>query len=475
MRPTRYYQQDKGVHPSDDPPLTVPILVLTLSYTLDDLTSYNNRDPIVVAAPILRAVAGGPRTQCGASVMLGEEQMNEHAEVAVIGAGPHGLAAAANLAAAGIETRVFGEPMGFWERHMPVGMLLKSSWRSSHISDPDSAFTLDRFEDAEGQPVDRPIRVEDFVRYGRWFGDQINATLDPRFIREVRQVGSAFSLRLEDGEEFTANRVVVAAGVSPFAWRPRQFVGLPQELVSHTFDWPSLGDVPGRHITVIGAGQSALESAALLHEHGAEVELLVRAPGVNCIPSHQTPNTPVGRFVDAALYPPSEVGPRGYNWVAALPDVFSVLPPKAKRTVSKRCLEPWGAHWLPERMNGVSITSGCAVEAVTRENGGLKLSLSSGGTRTTDHVLLGTGYQVDVLRYPFLSESVKRSLHISNGHPILTRGLESSVAGLHFVGAPAAVSYGPVMRFVVGSWYSAPAVAAYISRGRIRRRRRAFK
>jgi hypothetical protein len=42
---------------------------------------------------------------------------------------------------------------------------------------------------------------------------------------------------------------------------------------------------------------------------------------------------------------------------------------------------------------------------------------------------------------------------------VLGPGLESSVPGLHFMGAPAARSFGPIMRFVVGTWYSAPALA----------------
>jgi cation diffusion facilitator CzcD-associated flavoprotein CzcO len=43
-------------------------------------------------------------------------------DVAVIGAGPYGLAAAAHLRAANVSTHVFGEPMGFWRRNMPKGM-----------------------------------------------------------------------------------------------------------------------------------------------------------------------------------------------------------------------------------------------------------------------------------------------------------------------------------------------------------------
>ena len=58
-------------------------------------------------------------------------------QVAIIGAGPYGLALAAHLRGRGVEPAVFGRPMSFWEEHMPKGMLLRSPWRASHISDPD--------------------------------------------------------------------------------------------------------------------------------------------------------------------------------------------------------------------------------------------------------------------------------------------------------------------------------------------------
>jgi cation diffusion facilitator CzcD-associated flavoprotein CzcO len=59
--------------------------------------------------------------------------------VVIIGAGPYGLAAAAHLRAAGVEPRVFGEPMAFWQRQMPKGMRLRSPWTASHIADPCGA------------------------------------------------------------------------------------------------------------------------------------------------------------------------------------------------------------------------------------------------------------------------------------------------------------------------------------------------
>jgi hypothetical protein len=50
-----------------------------------------------------------------------------------------------------------------------------------------------------------------------------------------------------------------------------------------------------------------------------------------------------------------------------------------------------------------------------------------------------------------------------DGYPVLGRGLESSVSGLHLVGAPAAWSFGPINRFVSGSWFAGRALAREIA------------
>ena len=44
----------------------------------------------------------------------------------VIGAGPYALSTAALARERGIDTLVVGRPMGFWRRHMPEGMFLRS-------------------------------------------------------------------------------------------------------------------------------------------------------------------------------------------------------------------------------------------------------------------------------------------------------------------------------------------------------------
>src|SRR5581483_12022062 len=97
-------------------------------------------------------------------------------------------------------------------------------------------------------------------------------------------------LTLEDGERVEADAVVVAAGIGTFGNVPAPFAGLSPERVSHSSDRANrdLGRFAGRRVVVVGGGQSAIESAALLHEGGAEVEVLVRQPRVRWL-RHGTP------------------------------------------------------------------------------------------------------------------------------------------------------------------------------------------
>ena len=89
----------------------------------------------------------------------------------------------------------------------------------------------------------------------------------------------------------------------------------------------------------------------------------------------------------------------------------------------------------------------------------MHITFADGATsQTVDHLLFGTGYQVDITRYPFLTAALTARIRRAGGYPLLRRGMESSVPGLHFLGAPAAWSFGPIMRFVCGSWYTGRAL-----------------
>jgi hypothetical protein len=224
---------------------------------------------------------------------------------------------------------------------------------------------------------------------------------------------------------------------------------------------------------VVGAGQSALESAALLHEAGADVEIVARAPGIVWLPGDHQPG--IQARIRRLLRPPTDVGGMRSGWMAAAPELLRRTPGGLRPAVTRKCIVPMGAAWLRSRLERVPMVLGRAIATATANGRGVRTILDDGTAREADHVLLGTGFRVDVAKYPFLSPELIRDLDLVGGYPRLGPGLEANVPGLHFVGAPATLSYGPLMRFVVGTWYAAPALTTAVLGGRQRVARLSYK
>jgi hypothetical protein len=284
---------------------------------------------------------------------------------------------------------------------------------------------------------------------------------------------------LADGEQLPASRVAVAAGLGPFANIPRVFRDLNGSLVTHASASPPLEDFAGKSVAVIGSGQSALESAALLSDaKAAEVELIGRASRIywlnhgwlgngdaSVLPRPAGPPSPPSWRARKGLYwhgAPTDVGGPVLSWPGAAPDVIRHLPRGPRAALTYDCIRPAGAAWLPDRMRTVKFTLGRTVARAEPQDGRLRLHLDDDSERSVDHVVLGTGYSIDVRGYPFLDQGLFADLRLVEGSPALGRGLESSVPGLHFLGASAAESFGPTMRFVVGTAYTAPAFTQHV-------------
>jgi len=385
-------------------------------------------------------------------------------DVVVVGAGPYGLSAAAHLNACGLNVRVFGETMSFWDRNMPGGMCLRSPWEASQLSDPARSLTIDAFQTSTGVHVSRPIPIGHFVAYGRWFQSRAVPNLEQRKVVEIEKNTSGFRVVLEDGEVVRCGRVVIAGGIGPFAMRPPQFAGLPRELASHSSEQRDLTRFRGQRVVVIGGGQSALESAALLHESQANVELLVRESTVQW--TWQRPWLHTFRPVGAVLYAWPDVGPAFISHAVARPNLYRLFPRWLQDSWRAKSVRPNGVGWLKPRLRDVTISTGLAVLSASARGNQVELKLSDGSHELVDHVLMATGYRVDVRKYQFLSASLVSALRLIGGCPVLRRGFESSVPGLHFLGAPAVWSYGPLMRFVAGADFAARAVSQFVVRAR---------
>jgi FAD-dependent urate hydroxylase len=386
-------------------------------------------------------------------------------DIAIIGAGPYGLAAAAHLRRdANVEVHIFGDPMSFW-RSMPRGMMLRSRWEASHIAFPAGELTIDAQLAETGEHFGAPIPLERFIDYGMWVQRRVAPDVDRRRVTSVRREADGFALVTEDGESLRARRVVIAAGIAPFAQKPTEFGELSKDAVSHTSDWDDLSVLSGRRVAVVGGGQSALESAALLHEGGASVEVIARRESLTWLKGGVIQRR-LGRL-KPIFYAPTDVGPLGMSRLLAVPGAFRKFPRGAQDKMARRAIRPAGAKWLQKRLLDVPLTTGRCVVAA-RNGDGVFIELDDGTTRHVDQVMLGTGYRVDIGHYEFLDETLLAGIRRIGGYPVLGRGLESSVPGLHFLGAPAAWSYGPLMRFVSGTWWAGNALRQGVTGRRAR-------
>jgi len=116
-------------------------------------------------------------------------------EVAVIGAGPYGLALAAHLGPHGVHTQVYGRPMASWLERMPRGMFLKSEGFASTISDPDRHHTLARYCAELGLPYGDcgdPVSLETFGGYGLWFQQTLVPDVIETEVQDVRPAVKGF-------------------------------------------------------------------------------------------------------------------------------------------------------------------------------------------------------------------------------------------------------------------------------------------
>ncbi len=350
--------------------------------------------------------------------------------------------------------------MSFWQNQMPLGMCLRSNWGASHIADPNRSLTLDEYCRQRGNHISKPIPLGRFVDYGRWYQTKAVPDLDRRQVQSVEVDAAGFKVILADGEEFTSRRVVVAGGISPFATRPAEFAGIPSALASHTTEHNDLTKFKGQQVVVIGAGQSALESAALFKEAGIQVEVIGRAKTLNWVGLHAKLHH-LG-LISKVLYSTRDVGPAGISRLVAMPHLLRRFPRGFQDRVAYRAIRPAGAGWLQSRIVGVPITLGRKVVSATVAGSRLRLRLDDGTERLVDHALLATGFRIDVSRYPFLSPSLSKQLKTVNGFPVLQRGLESSIPGLHFVGKPAAWSFGPLLGFVSGAEFASTELVCFV-------------
>ncbi len=392
-------------------------------------------------------------------------------DVAIVGAGPYGLSLGAHLQASSLSVQVFGSPFQTWRTTMPKGMLLKSDGFASNLSDPRSELTLERFCRDHGLPYDAtrlPVPLETFVNYGAEFQRRFVPKLDPRQVVDIAFDRHGFRLKLEDGYRITARKVVLAVGITHFAYTPPEFENLSADLVSHSSAHRDLASLRGKSVFVVGGGSSAIDTAALLHEAGCNVSVVARR---SAIAFNQGPGSAQRTLWERLRRPSSGLGSSWSSWFFCnAPGVFRLLPARTRLDIVKKYLRPAPGWPMRERVVGkIPMFLGCRDLQIKVDAGKARLTFKDAQDKTlegsADHVILATGYKADVRRLRFLGEEVRSRLETLENTPVLSGNFESSVPGLYFVGLAAANSFGPMLRFAFGADYTARHLTLHLVHG----------
>ncbi len=373
-------------------------------------------------------------------------------DLLIIGAGPFGLALAAYAQEQGIRHVVVGAPMGFWKTNMPQGMFLRSTCDWS--LDPLDVHSIDAYlkkirrSCTEVEPLSRNF----YLDYAGWFQDEKDIrTLDVTVASLDTDEGELVAVT-DRGERIRSRFVVLAIGFGSFAHVPAELAPLfPRERYDHTCHLVDFGPLEDQRLLIIGGRQSAFEWAALMRESGVRrVDLCYR---------HDTPS-----------FTPSD-----WSWVNALvarmgddPGWYRRLSENERQQVNERFwtegrlkLEPW----LADRIDhpNVKLHPRTEVTGAHASDSGIRVALNSGETLIVDHVVLATGYEVNLARVPFLASGLLSNLGVREGFPVLDQHFQTNVPGLYVTSLAATRDFGAFLGFTVSVRAQAKIIGRHIA------------
>ena len=360
----------------------------------------------------------------------------------IIGAGPFGLAVAADALYHGLPVTIIGKPMEFWRENMPKGMVLRSA--SDWHLDPQDAYTIEVFLADRGlRPSDvEPLAIDLYLDYAAWFQRQAGVVVEPAEVVRLDVASDGrFDAALDHGT-VRAHNVVVAIGLRYFAEVPRELQTMfPSGRLEHSCNFIDLSKAKGKQCLIVGGRQSAFEWAALLHEAGAS--------SVDVVHRHASPK-----------FEQSE-----WKWATELaaglahdPTWYRNLSQTEKDTIAARMwgegrlkVEPWLAARV--RQDSIRIRPDRNVVSVRElENGALLVTLDGGEELTADIAIAATGYRTDISRIPFVAAgSVYDQLNVHNGCPVLDEAFQTNVPGFYATGALASQDFGPFFGFTLAA------------------------
>ena len=298
------------------------------------------------------------------------------------------------------------------------------------------------------------MKLETFIDYGLDFQKRLVPNLDRREVASLRRRGDRFELTLDDGATIEAEKVIIAVGITHYAYIPPALLKLPPTKIAHCSAFRDLSHLAGKDVIVIGAGASAVEVACELARCGAKTRLMTRKDNVRfgAPPLAEEPS-----FWRRIRHPKSGLGPGLRSWLyCTIPGVFRLLPARLRLALLHHHLGPSAQHHLRETFErDVSVLPGHEVLRAESNGDGVALFCRDRlGDETivhADYVIAATGYRTDCARLSFIDADMRDAIQHFDGYPLLSPWFELSVSGLFFVGLSSAGSFGPLMRFVYGA------------------------
>jgi indole-3-pyruvate monooxygenase len=196
--------------------------------------------------------------------------MGESVPVLIVGAGPSGLALSACLHRKGIAHVVL-------ERADQVGSRWRSHYDRLHLHTVRGLSSLPYRSFDKGVPR-FPSRQEVVDYLDAYASENGVAPIFGQDVRRATRVGDRWVVKTQD-RSFEADTLVVATGYNRSAHAPRwpgqdEYEGE----ILHSRDYRNGSRWKGKHVLVVGAGNTGAELSVDLHEHGADPAICIRGP-----------------------------------------------------------------------------------------------------------------------------------------------------------------------------------------------------
>ena len=320
------------------------------------------------------------------------------ADVVIIGGGMSGLTLGAALLHRGMHVDIYDEaPAGFegpWATTARMETLRSPKQLTGPaLGIPSLSFRAwfeAQWGTAAWEAMDKIPRLQ-WMDYLRWYRRVLGIEVHNchRVMDVWPQPDGRVKLRIEDPQgvalERWARRVVVATGRAGLggAWVPEWARQLPSTHWAHSSDHNDYAALKGLRVGVVGAGASAMDSAATALEAGASrVHLLVRRPDIPRINKGKGAGNPGFVHGHGQL-------PDVWKWrVRHYINVQQVPPPR-------------GSTLRVSQHANAFFHLDCAVQCAQQQGAALQVNTSAGPIEL-DFLVFATGFVVDWAQRPML-------------------------------------------------------------------------